>query len=201
MIAVRILLKSCATPPASWPTACILVACATSRLSRRLLAIVLEAEQHRGVAEPARAGDGQRDRLVGMVLAAGRRCRPNASRRWRSGGSRRRPRPCPRARRDRRDRAAGAAASTRAARTNASFIWTKRPSRSTSAMPERQQRDQAADVRGGAGADRGRPLSSSSSSATSIGASSPSRNGIWRTRSGVPSSALALEADQAVGCR
>ena len=29
-----------------------------------LLAIVLEAEQHRRIAEPARAGDGQRDRLV-----------------------------------------------------------------------------------------------------------------------------------------
>ena len=33
MIAVRMLLKSCATPPASWPTACILVACATWRFS------------------------------------------------------------------------------------------------------------------------------------------------------------------------
>ena len=34
MIAVSTLLKSCATPPASWPTACILVACATWRLRR-----------------------------------------------------------------------------------------------------------------------------------------------------------------------
>ncbi len=64
MIAVRILLKSCATPPASWPTACILVACATCALEPRFLAIVLEAEQDRGIAEPARAGDGHRHRLV-----------------------------------------------------------------------------------------------------------------------------------------
>ena len=33
-----------------------------------LLAIVLQAEQHRRIAQPARAGDRQRDRLVGMVL-------------------------------------------------------------------------------------------------------------------------------------
>src|SRR3546814_4169066 len=32
--AVRILLKSCATPPASWPTACIFDCCATWRFSR-----------------------------------------------------------------------------------------------------------------------------------------------------------------------
>src|SRR3546814_2284370 len=31
---VNILLKSCATPPASWPTACIFDACATWRLRR-----------------------------------------------------------------------------------------------------------------------------------------------------------------------
>jgi hypothetical protein len=35
-------------------------------LEPRFLAIVLEAEQHRRIAEPARAGDGQRDRLVGI---------------------------------------------------------------------------------------------------------------------------------------
>ena len=35
-------------------------------LELRLLAIVLEQEQHRGVAEPAQAGDGQRHRLGGL---------------------------------------------------------------------------------------------------------------------------------------
>ena len=36
-------------------------------LELRFLAIVLEAEQHCGVAKPAQAGDGERDRLAGLA--------------------------------------------------------------------------------------------------------------------------------------
>jgi hypothetical protein len=41
-------------------------------LQPRFLAIVLEAEEHCGVAEPARAGDGERDRLLRALLEAHR---------------------------------------------------------------------------------------------------------------------------------
>ena len=63
MIAVRILLKSWATPPASWPTDLHLGRLGDLALELRLLAIVLEQQQHRRIAKPAQAGDGQRDRL------------------------------------------------------------------------------------------------------------------------------------------
>ena len=99
------------------------------------LAIVLEQQQHRGIAEPAQAGDGQRDRLVGWrvsrtgkVARHGRAARIAAHR----VGDRRlvllddevagidRHRPALDARRPTR---------------NALFIVRKRPSRSTSARP------------------------------------------------------------------
>ena len=68
-------------------------------------------------------------------------------------------------------------------------MWTKRPSRSTSAsgtgssaISERTWLAALDPIAGSA------TCGSSSSSATSIGASSPSRNGIWSTRSGLPDS-------------
>ena len=72
MIAVRILLKSCATPPASWPTDLHLGRLRDLPLELGFLAIVLEQQQHRGIAEPAQAGDGQRHRLVVLARQADR---------------------------------------------------------------------------------------------------------------------------------
>ena len=64
MMAVSRLLKSCATPPASWPTACILVACATWRLRRFSSVVSARSQQHRHLAQAAHAGEAERDRLL-----------------------------------------------------------------------------------------------------------------------------------------
>ena len=73
-------------------------------LEPRLLAIVLDREQHGGVAEAARAGDGHRHRLLRIGLEPHREVARHAAGRGRSGGPRRRPPPCPRRRRGRRAR-------------------------------------------------------------------------------------------------
>ena len=62
MIAVRMLLKSCATPPASWPTTCIFVAWATCRLS--LASSLLSLSRSSTAASP-------RPRSPAMVSATG----------------------------------------------------------------------------------------------------------------------------------
>ncbi len=72
MIAVRMLLKSCATPPASWPDRLHLGRLRDLALELGLLAIVLEQEEDAGFAEVAQARDGQRDGLGRLVRQAHR---------------------------------------------------------------------------------------------------------------------------------
>ena len=75
---VRMLLKSCATPPVSWPTASIFCACRSCSLVRRWLSIT--SSRMRLPARPAvedhgdhgqqqdergdQGGDGREDRLI-----------------------------------------------------------------------------------------------------------------------------------------
>ncbi len=70
MMAVRILLKSCATPPASWPTACILVAWATCFLSRVSSLLSLRLKSTAASPRPRTPGEAERHRLVRLHAQA-----------------------------------------------------------------------------------------------------------------------------------
>jgi hypothetical protein len=64
------LLKSCATPPASWPNRLHLGRLRDLALELGFLAIVLEQQENAGLTKVAEARDSQRDRLARLVRQA-----------------------------------------------------------------------------------------------------------------------------------
>ena len=60
MIAVSTLLKSCATPPASWPIACIFCDCAKFSLQRAQFGRVERIDRRAGAVGFVRRGDEER---------------------------------------------------------------------------------------------------------------------------------------------